>query len=85
VKTKSHNVHSELLLTLSPNNNISDSVRRFGLGDDTEMLVIVRIGGKEGDEKEVFDGMRGLVEGELGSVDMLDQGEEIDWSRLDKV
>lgn len=48
-QTRSHNLHSELLLSLSPSNNISDALRRFGVSDSTRSLVVVRIGDGGGD------------------------------------
>lgn len=87
LKTRSHNLHSEILLALSPNNNISDSIRRHGIANETDHLVVVRFGGdgSQGDVEAVWQGMAGVVDGDLVSVDKLDQGEQIDWSRIDKV
>ena len=53
----------------------------------TDHLVVVRFGGdgSQGDVEAVWQGMAGVVDGDLVSVDKLDQGEQIDWSRIDKV
>ena len=85
--TRSHNLHSELLLSLSPNNNISDSIRRHGMSDNTDYLITVRIGGTGSEEEvqAVWKGMEEVVKGELISLDQLDRGDEVDWSRIDKV
>lgn len=80
--TRTHNLHSELLFSLSPNNNISDSVRRHGVGDASDVVAAVRIGG-EGSQEEVFEGMKRVVDGELVSLDRLEGG--VDWARVDKV
>lgn len=44
-RLKSRNVHSEIVFSLSPNNNIADAFRRFGIGPDTKDLCVVRVGG----------------------------------------
>ncbi|KAL7424680.1 hypothetical protein Q5752_000364 [Cryptotrichosporon argae] len=84
LKTRSHNVHSELLLFLSPNNNISDSIRRHGLSDATTRLAVVRIGDGAESEAAVFEAMRAVVQGELVGLDRLDDGPK-DWARVDKI
>ena len=83
--TRTHNLHSELLLTLSPNNNISDSIRRHGISDSTDSLVVVRISGQGSKEDEVYAEMEALVDGELDSLGVLDTDELVDWPRLSKV
>ncbi|MCJ1474097.1 hypothetical protein MMC13_002755 [Lambiella insularis] len=42
-RMKSRNVHSEIVFALSPNNNIADSFRRFGLTERTSSLLIVKL------------------------------------------
>ena len=84
-QTCTHNLHSELLLTLSPNNNISDSIRRHGISDSTDVLAVVRLGPARSTEESVWKGMEGLIQGELVSLDQLDSGDHVDWARLDKV
>ncbi|KAI9704980.1 MAG: hypothetical protein M1836_006760 [Candelina mexicana] len=42
-RLKSRNVHSETVFSLSPNNNIAESFRRFGISDITPSLLIVKI------------------------------------------
>lgn len=44
-RLKSNNVHSEIVFCLSPNNNIGDAFRRFGVQDTTRELVVVKVGG----------------------------------------
>jgi EKC/KEOPS complex subunit CGI121/TPRKB len=92
VKTRSHNLHSEILLALSPNYNITDSIRRHGLSDSTKELVVVRIeqGLEEHDakvqrQKAVWEAIEAVVQGELVAVAELDKGDKVDWSRVDKV
>ncbi|PGG95758.1 hypothetical protein AJ79_09886 [Helicocarpus griseus UAMH5409] len=42
-RLKSKNVHSEIVYSLSPNNNIAESFRKFGLVDATKDLVVVKV------------------------------------------
>ncbi|KAF8244452.1 kinase binding protein CGI-121, partial [Wilcoxina mikolae CBS 423.85] len=42
-KLRTRNVHSEIVFCLSPNNNISESFRRFGLSDTTTSLICIKI------------------------------------------
>ncbi|OKL56385.1 hypothetical protein UA08_08334 [Talaromyces atroroseus] len=39
----SYNVHSEIVVSLSPTNNIADSFRRFGITDATKNLLVVKV------------------------------------------
>jgi EKC/KEOPS complex subunit CGI121/TPRKB len=41
---RTHNIHSETLLNLSPSNNIGDAYRRFGITDSTTSLIVIKIG-----------------------------------------
>ncbi|KAG5918059.1 hypothetical protein E4U42_007008 [Claviceps africana] len=40
---KTPNVHSEIVLSLNPSNNISDSYRRFGISPSTTDLLVVKV------------------------------------------
>ncbi|KAL1999215.1 hypothetical protein VTN02DRAFT_4882 [Thermoascus thermophilus] len=42
-RLKSRNVHSEIVFSLSPSNNIADSFRRFGITDSTKDLLVVKV------------------------------------------
>ncbi|KAL5361929.1 EKC/KEOPS complex subunit cgi121 [Aspergillus floccosus] len=42
-RLKSRNVHSETVFSFSPNNNIADSFRRFGITDSTKDLLVVKV------------------------------------------
>ncbi|MCJ1241184.1 hypothetical protein MMC14_009188 [Varicellaria rhodocarpa] len=42
-RMKSRNVHSETVFALSPNNNIAESFRRFGLTEITTDLLVVKL------------------------------------------
>jgi len=41
-KTRSHNLHSEILLTLHTNNIISEAIKKFGISNSTTSLLVVR-------------------------------------------
>lgn len=82
--TKTHNLHSEILLGLSTGTNITDSIRRHGISNDSTRVLMVRLGGDSSAE-EVWKGMKALVEGDVVGLNALDEGKGIDWSRVDKV
>ncbi|OGM43459.1 protein cgi121 [Aspergillus bombycis] len=42
-RLKSRNVHSEIVFSLSPTNNIADSFRKFGISDSTKDLLVVKV------------------------------------------
>jgi len=42
-RLKSRNVHSEIVFALSPNNNIGDAFRKFGIGDTTSDLLVIKV------------------------------------------
>ncbi|EON68462.1 hypothetical protein W97_07672 [Coniosporium apollinis CBS 100218] len=43
-RLRSRNIHSEIVFSLSPNNNIAESFRRFGISDSTASLLAVKVG-----------------------------------------
>ncbi|WFC93930.1 hypothetical protein MBRA1_000556 [Malassezia brasiliensis] len=68
VGLKTPSIHSEVLWTLNPNNNIADALRRFGVSASTETLVLVHIARappQGPDPVEVVSAMDALVDGEL--------------------
>ncbi|KAK0104417.1 hypothetical protein ONS95_004710 [Cadophora gregata] len=42
-RLRSRNVHSEIVFSLSPNNNIAESFRRFGITPSTTTLLIIKL------------------------------------------
>ncbi|KAL3468405.1 kinase binding protein CGI-121-domain-containing protein [Aspergillus heterothallicus] len=42
-RLKSRNIHSEIVFSLSPTNNIADSFRKFGISDGTSNLLVVKV------------------------------------------
>ena len=83
-KTRTHNLHSEILLGLSLGTNITDSIRRHGIANDSKRVLVVRIGGSQSAE-EVREGMKALVDGDITNLGEWDEGTGIDWGRVDKV
>ncbi|CAK4034357.1 EKC KEOPS complex subunit [Lecanosticta acicola] len=59
-RMKSRNVHSEIVFAMSPNNNIAESFRRFGIQDDSKNIVAVKVGSdRETVEKHLFANVQG--------------------------
>ncbi|CAH0057732.1 unnamed protein product [Clonostachys solani] len=42
------NVHSEIIISLSPSNNISEAYRRYGISPSTKDLLVVKVSGPNG-------------------------------------
>jgi EKC/KEOPS complex subunit CGI121/TPRKB len=42
-RLKSRNIHSEIVFCLSPNNNIGEAFKKFGISDSTKDLVVVKV------------------------------------------
>ncbi|EXJ66557.1 uncharacterized protein A1O5_10226 [Cladophialophora psammophila CBS 110553] len=42
-RLKSRNVHSEIVFSLSPNNNIGEAFRRFGVSESTRDLLVLKV------------------------------------------
>ncbi|KAL4906573.1 hypothetical protein BDW74DRAFT_150701 [Aspergillus multicolor] len=42
-RLKSRNIHSEIVFSFSPTNNIADSFRKFGINDTTSNLLVVKV------------------------------------------
>ncbi|SAL99141.1 hypothetical protein [Absidia glauca] len=66
---KTHNVHSEIVVDFSNTANISQSLRRFGINDLSQQVLVIKIGGSA---PEVESFMRNNIEGELVSLDELE-------------
>jgi EKC/KEOPS complex subunit CGI121/TPRKB len=82
-KTRSHNLHSEILLTLHTNNIISEAIKKFGISDSTRTLCVVRFGSSQ--QADVWRDMEKVVQGQLVPLSKLDSDEYADWKSLDKV
>lgn len=42
-RLKSRNIHSEIVFCLSPNNNIGEAFRRYGVSDTSKSLVVLKV------------------------------------------
>lgn len=85
-------VHSEVLWSLSPGNNITDALRRFGLSANSKALLVLHIcpitlpDASPADPNlpsNVETRMRRVVQGQLVPLDMLDS--IVDWPAIRKV
>ncbi|TKX23264.1 putative kinase-binding protein [Elsinoe australis] len=45
-RLKTRNVHSEIVFALSPNNNIAESFRRFGLSNESKNIIAMKVATK---------------------------------------
>ena len=88
-RLKSRNIHSEIVFDLSPNNNIAESFRRFGIQDDTRTLVAIKVldaaaGGSEQVEF-VENHLRENVQGEITRMTNTALRETRDEGRIRKI
>ncbi|KAK4504237.1 hypothetical protein PRZ48_005153 [Zasmidium cellare] len=67
-RLKTRNVHSEIVFALSPNSNIAESFRRFGLSDDSKNIVAIKVGG---DRAKIEEHLLANVEGK--AVELTDE------------
>ncbi|KAG8901426.1 hypothetical protein FRB99_005314 [Tulasnella sp. 403] len=82
--------HSEILWALNNSNNITESIKRFGVSESSTTLIVVRIGNATPSEDEsalrsteaVVKLIEEVVEGEWTSLDALP--ETTDWSLVQK-
>ncbi|KAI5119627.1 hypothetical protein M0805_007891 [Coniferiporia weirii] len=68
---KTKTVHSEIIWSLNPTNNITEALRRFGVSDSSASLFVVRIG-SDTDSNEVLSSMKVVVDGVLVPLNALD-------------
>ncbi|KAK5679027.1 hypothetical protein LTS10_008682 [Elasticomyces elasticus] len=61
-RMKSKNVHSEIVFSLSPNNNISECFRRFGVGESTKDIVAIKV---DRDASRIQRQLHGHMDGEI--------------------
>ncbi|KAG8987520.1 RuvB ATP-dependent DNA helicase pontin [Tulasnella sp. 427] len=83
-------VHSEILWALNYSNNITESIKRFGVSDSTTSLLVVRVGDRQTlpsgsktlSNDEVKSMASSVVEGQWASLGQL--SEITDWSVVRK-
>ncbi|KAI9304682.1 kinase binding protein CGI-121-domain-containing protein [Cunninghamella echinulata] len=67
---KTHNVHSEVVFDFSNSVNIAQSFKRYGIDDQSQQLLVIKIGGTS---SEVEKFMRDNIQGDLVSLKQLEQ------------
>ncbi|KAF7297097.1 hypothetical protein MIND_00942600 [Mycena indigotica] len=75
-------VHSEILWTLNPTNNISEAIRRYGVSETSTSLVLVRVAGPELSRSELQLAMGASIEGTVIPLERL--GSLTDWTAVKK-
>lgn len=79
-KMMTKNVHSEVLFSLSPSKNISDSFRKFGLADNETSMFVVIVNDTDGSTcQAVIDRVKGQL------TDITDVGKYSDLPTIQKV
>ncbi|KAF9126864.1 hypothetical protein BGW39_006290 [Mortierella sp. 14UC] len=73
-KLTTQTISSEIIYNLSPSKNIAESLKRFGISEDTTSLIAVKIGGKP---DEILEDMSRTVDGNLVSFSKLDQEKDV--------
>ncbi|KAF9083376.1 hypothetical protein BGX29_011106 [Mortierella sp. GBA35] len=73
-KLATQTLSSEIIYNLSPSKNIAESLKRFGITEETKSLIAVKIGGNP---DEVMEEMSRTVDGNLVSFSKLDQEKDM--------
>ncbi|KAF9340057.1 hypothetical protein BGZ91_003642 [Linnemannia elongata] len=73
-KLATQTISSEIIYNLSPSKNIAESLKRFGITEDTTSLIAVKIGGNP---DEIIEEMSRTVDGNLVSFSKLDQEKDM--------
>ncbi|KAK3845539.1 MAG: kinase binding protein CGI-121-domain-containing protein [Linnemannia gamsii] len=73
-KLATQTISSEIIYNLSPSKNIAESLKRFGISEDTTSLIAVKIGGHP---DEIIEDMSRTVDGILVSFSKLDQEKDM--------
>ncbi|KAH0252330.1 CGI-121-domain-containing protein, partial [Aureobasidium melanogenum] len=84
-RMKSHNVHSEIVFSFSPNNNIAESFRRFGISDTTQNVLAIKVLSPETTAESVSQHLLQIIEGEPVDVSDANFAELADQARLRKI
>ncbi|XP_022299190.2 EKC/KEOPS complex subunit Tprkb-like [Crassostrea virginica] len=79
-KMMTKNVHSEVLFSLSPSKNISDSFRKFGLADNDTSVLVVIVNDING---STCQALKNRVKGQLTDIDNI--GKYADLPMIKKV
>ncbi|KAF7320821.1 hypothetical protein HMN09_00168600 [Mycena chlorophos] len=75
-------VHSEIIWTLNPTNNISEAMRRYGVSETTTALVLVRVAGPDLPASDIQIAMDAAVKGKRVLMEELES--VTDWGAIKK-
>ncbi|KAJ5389951.1 EKC/KEOPS complex subunit [Penicillium cataractarum] len=85
-RLRSHNVHSEIVFSFNPTNNIAESFRKLGIADSTKDLLIVKVSvTPEITHDSVAAHLESSVEGTSVPFDDLTLSEISDISKIKKL
>ena len=85
-RLKSRNIHSEIVFALSPNNNIGEAFRRFGIGEATKDLIVLKVATTPDVNLEsVQSHLTASIKGHEHPFDEIDQRNVADIARIRKV
>lgn len=86
-RLRSRNVHSETVFCLSPNNNIAQSFKTFGIQPSSTSVIAVKIAVPESSHnaESVQQHLAQHVEGKQVSTELIGRDEEVDLARVKKV
>jgi EKC/KEOPS complex subunit CGI121/TPRKB len=56
-------IHSEIVFSMSPNNNIMDGLKRFGINAESRAIYVVRVGTTEAELAQAYGFIKSYVQG----------------------
>ncbi|TGO24741.1 hypothetical protein BPAE_0096g00470 [Botrytis paeoniae] len=83
-RLKSRNIHSEIVFSLSMNNNIAESFRRFGITPSTTSLLIVKVA-PASSASQISEHLSSVIEGEPVPFDDESLASMVDIARVKKL
>ncbi|KAF7958338.1 hypothetical protein EAE96_001889 [Botrytis aclada] len=83
-RLKSRNIHSEVVFSLSMNNNIAESFRRFGIIPTTTSLLVVKVA-PASSASQISEHLSSVIEGEPVPFDDESLASMVDVARVKKL
>ncbi|KAF5872091.1 putative protein cgi121 protein [Botrytis fragariae] len=83
-RLKSRNIHSEIVFSLSMNNNIAESFRRFGITPTTTSLLVVKVA-PASSASQISEHLSSVIEGEPVLFDEESLASMVDIARVKKL
>ncbi|KAF7917928.1 uncharacterized protein EAE98_009956 [Botrytis deweyae] len=83
-RLKSRNIHSEIVFSLSMNNNIAESFRRFGITPTTTSLLVVKVA-PASSASQISEHLSSVIEGEPVPFDDESLASMVDIARVKKL